>query len=937
MSYKKKLIEVALPLEAINEASRREKGPFTRNHPRALHVWWARRPLAACRAVLFSSLVDDPSSHPDKFPTEKAQEKERQRLFRIIEEMVKWENSTNPTVIEAARVEIRKSTGGRPPPVLDPFCGAGSIPLEAQRLGLEAYGSDLNPVAVLITKGLIEIPPKFVKRPPVHPRDKQLIEQEWEGATGLAEDVRYYGQWIRDEAEKRIGRLYPKVKLSKEHGGGEATVIAWLWARTVRCPNPACGATMPLARSFSLSTKKGKEAWVQPTVNKKLKTIQFEVRTGSGAAPEGTVQNRAATCLVCQSLATFPYIRTESQAGRLGSVPLAIVAEASRGRYFLPPNQAHEAIARSAKPKWQPEEKVTTPSHDVDRLPMYGMYTWGDAFTPRQLVALTTFSDLVSDARERVLADARKAGMQDDGKALNSGGVGATAYADAVATYLALVVSRLTDYSNTICLWSSSNNNLQHLFARQAIPMAWDFAESNLLHGVVNITSSIGWVTSALESLAINAQGRVKQLDAVAAVNGVESPVVSTDPPYYDNIGYADLSDFFYVWLRRSLAKIYPDLFSTLLVPKTQELVATPYRFDGNKEKARQFFEVGLGKAFDRMRAAHNSDYPLTVYYAFKQSEADEDSDAEEDGETTVAASTGWETMLEGLSKAGFSITGTWPMRTEQTSRRVAVGTNALASSIVLVCRPRSKSAPLATRREYAATLKKELPAALKALQHGNVAPVDLAQAVIGPGMAIFTRYVKVLEADGTPMSVRTALQIINQELDAYFAAQEGEMDRDTRFCLAWFEQHGMEEGPFGEADVLARAKNTSVQGLVDASVLSARAGKVRLLKRSDYDNDWSPTEDTRLTVWECAQHLILQLNTKGEEGAAALCAKLGGGQSEEARALAYRLYSLCERKGWAEEALAYNSLVVSWPAIQDKAVRLVPAGQQAELFSGKE
>jgi putative DNA methylase len=690
---------------------------------------------------------------------------------------------------------------------------------------------------------------------------------------------------------------------------------------------------MPLASKFWLSTKKGKQAWVEPIVDKKRKTVRFEVRTGKGEPPKGTVNRRGAQCIVCNTPVPFDHVRSEGKAGRMSAQLMAIVAEGKGGRVYVAPSDQHESVAQKAKPSWVPDTDLPEQALGF-RVQLYGMTRHADLFTPRQLVALTTFSDLVSEARERVLADARKAGLPDDEKALNDGGTGATAYADAVATYLGLAVDRLADRNSNICSWDATRDNVRNTFARQAIPMVWDFAEASPFSGSTGSAANmLEWIVEVVHNVVPSKDGNAHQLDAVAAVERVTKPIISTDPPYYDNIGYADLSDFFYIWLRRSLGRVYPDLFSTVLVPKAQELVATPYRFDGDKEKARQFFETGLGKAFERMWSAQHPDYPLTVFYAFKQAEVEDEADSD-DTDAPAVASTGWETMLEGLIKAGFGVTGTWPMRSELGNRPVASGTNALASSIVLVCRPRLESAPLATRREFVAALKKELPDALKALQHGNVAPVDLAQAAIGPGMAVFTRYSKVLEADGTPMSVRTALQIINQELDAYLAAQEGEMDGDTRFCLAWFEQNGMNEGAFGEADVLARAKNTSVQGLVDAGVLSARAGKVRLLKRTEYEKDWDPAQDRRLTVWECTQHLILQLDTKGEEGAALLCGRLGGGRSEDARALAYRLYSICERKGWAEEALAYNSLVVSWPAIQEKAARLATTGRQRELFS---
>jgi putative DNA methylase len=827
MTYRKKLIEVALPLEAINKESAREKS-IRHGHPSTLHLWWARRPLAACRAVLFASLVDDPSSGPEEFPTEAAQERERQRLFRIIEELVKWENTNNEHVLEAARREILKSTDGNPPPVLDPFCGGGSIPLEAQRLGLKAYASDLNPVAVLITKALIEIPPRFAGRPPVNPeaRTKMAHRGVWRGAAGLAEDVRYYGKWMRDEAEKRIGHLYPKVKLPQERGGGEATVIAWLWARTVKCPNPACGVTMPLVHSLLVSTKPGEKAWVEPIVDKARKTVQFEIKMGSGAPPEGTVNRRGARCIVCGQSVPFDHVRAEGKTGRMGAQLMAIVARGERGRTYLPPNDVQAAIAAQAQPKWAPESSL--PEHALGfRVQIYGMTKHRDLFTTRQLVALATFSDLVSEARERVQQDAIDAGLSLDGTPLHAGGSSATAYADAVVTYLGFVVDRTASMNSALCWWNTEGFIAQ-TFGRPTLSMVWDFAECNPLgDSTGSWAGAVGWVTGVMKESQTQKNGVAEQLDAAVALMNIDTPVVSTDPPYYDNIGYADLSDFFYVWMRRSLGRVYPSLFSTLLTPKAQELIATPYRFNGAMTKAEDHFLTGLGKAFRLMRVRAHPNYPLTVYYAFKQAEEDENDEG--DG---AIASTGWETILDGLLSAGFQITGTWPMRTERTARPREHGSNALASSIVLVCRPRPEDAPLATRREFLTTLRRELPPALRQLQQGNVAPVDLAQAVIGPGMAVFSRYAKVLEADGSPMRVRTALQLINQELDAYFTEQEGDLDADTRFCLAWFEQHGMEEAAFGQADVLARAKNTAVEALARDGLLEARAGKVRLRGR---------------------------------------------------------------------------------------------------------
>ncbi|MEW6637723.1 MAG: DUF1156 domain-containing protein, partial [Actinomycetota bacterium] len=901
MTYRKKLIEVALPLDAINKESAREKS-IRHGHPSTLHLWWARRPLAACRAVLFASLVDDPSND---LPEEEAK-KERDRLFGILEELVKWENSNNESVLERARAEIRRSTGGNPPPVLDPFCGGGSIPLEAQRLGLEAHASDLNPVAVLITKALIEIPPKFAGQPPVNPESRGKIgsESNWRGAQGLAEDVRYYGRWMRDEAYRRIGHLYPK-------GPNGETVIAWIWARTVRCPNPACGATMPLVSSFWLSKKKGKKAWVEPVVDREKKEVRFTVRKGDGVPPDPPKVGRGAKfrCLVCEQVAEDDHIKAEGKAGRMGQQLMAVVVEAHRGREYLAPTEEHVAAAEKAEPEWGPDQELAGDRRAI-WCPLYGLDTFDKLFTPRQLVALTTFSDLVGEAREKAREDAVAAGLPDDGVPLNDGGRGAQAYADAVATYLGMALSRLSDICNALCRWENTKTQVRNLFGRQAIPMVWDFAEPNVFaESAGNYEISLSNLLKALERTPARSNGVAKQRDATASMNSVDQPVISTDPPYYDNIGYADLSDFFYVWLRRSLGAVYPSIFGTMLVPKSSELVATPYRFGGSKKKAQEYFEKGLGNAFARMREKANPEFPLTVYYAFKQAEAES-----ENGLTSVA-STGWETMLEGLLSTGFQITGTWPMRSELGNRMLASGTNALASSIVLVCRPRPATAAPATRQEFVRALRRELPDALSVMMSENIAPVDLAQATIGPGMAIYSRYSKVVEADGSPMRVRTALQIINQVLDEHLSEAEGEVDPHTRFAITWFEQHGMNTGPYADAEGIAKARNVSVRGVQEAGILEARAGKVRLLPREKLAKDWDPATDDRLTDWEIVQHLIRTLQTEGERGAARLLARIGE-RGEGARDLAYRLYGICDRKKWAEEALAYNSLVTSWPEI---------------------
>ncbi len=1124
---KKKLIEVALPLEAINKASAREKS-IRHGHPSTLHLWWARRPLAAARAVIFAQMVDDPSEYLDVLMSDPAKKRaaqaelkrrealwekrkaeheraqavgdtsiaapgepptleecvadlERQRLFGIIEQLVQWENTTNETVLAAARDEIWQSwrrtcaeNAGHPrakdlfdrhrlPAFHDPFAGGGALPLEAQRLGLESYASDLNPVAVLICKAMIEIPPKFAGKPPVNPearserggerretdalsgndplaegdggrprgisvgaeapegrnvrneiadhargvvdsgehrggmdaRDEQgqgavsgdrpgvaggsgdaadtlrgvglvpherdaasprpagrgesnadvhapkasqrltshsslLFPRSYRGAQGLAEDVRYYGKWMRDEAEKRIGHLYPKIEVTAEmakgrpdlkpYVGQKLTVIAWLWARTVKSPNPAfANVEVPLASTFMLSTKAGKEAYVEPVIEGG--GYRFTVKVGkpkdAAAAKNGTKLSRGANfqCLMSGTPIASDHIYDEANAGRMGARLMAIVAEGERGRVYLAPTPEHEAAAREAKPEWKPD--VAMP--DNPRWfspPLYSLKTFGDLFTPRQLVALTTFSDLVGEAMARVRRDAVAAGLADDGKPLREGGSGAAAYAEAVAVYMAFAQSKACNRNTSLCIWEQKMDRLVATFGRQALPMVWDYAETNPLAGAGG--DLYGTVVSVAEVIdkQFNHKGKgaAVQADAVKQRLATDK-LISTDPPYYDNIGYADLSDFFYLWLRRSLRGSFPEIFGTLAVPKSEELVATPYRH-GSKEKAEAFFLEGMTHAMQRLSEQAHVAFPVTIYYAFKQSES---------GSQDGTASTGWETFLDAVIRAGFAISGTWPMRTEQPKGLRAFEQNALASSIILVCRPRAATAPTATRREFIAALKAKLPSALAHLQRGNIAPVDLAQAAIGPGMAVFTGYAKVLDAKGDAMTVREALALINQTLDEALAEQEGDFDADSRWALTWFEENGFAEGEYGRAEQLSKSKNTSVEGMKEAGIVASKAGKVRLLKPQDLPVDWDPATDARLTAWETVHQLIRALESGGEGAAAGLVAKLGT-KAEVARELAYRLYTLCERKKRAAEALSYNALVQSWPEI----VRIAREGPAA-------
>ncbi|WP_054284845.1 DUF1156 domain-containing protein [Gulbenkiania mobilis] len=950
----KKLIEVALPLDAINEAAAREKS-IRHGHPSTLHLWWARRPLAAARAVIFAQMVNDPGyeRHLGRGVNKQKAAAERERLFKIIEDLVQWENTNNEEVLERAREEIWKSwretcelnknhpqaaelfNPDKLPAFHDPFAGGGAIPLEAQRLGLESYASDLNPVAVTINKAMIEIPPRFAGRAPVGPLppgEKQAkLHEDWRGARGLAEDVRRYGAWMRDEAEKRIGHLYPKIAVTAEMArerpdlkplvGQKLTVIAWLWARTVKSPNPAFShVDVPLASTFVLSSKAGKEAYVEPVIEGN--SYRFTVKMGPPpeSAKNGTKLTRGANfrCLLSDTPIDPKFIKAEGVGGRMGARLMAIVAEGARGRVYLPPMPEHEAVAREAQPEWKPETDLPDDPRNFWTL-NYGLTKFGDLFTPRQLVALTTFSDLVQEAIEKCRQDAIAAGLPDDGVGLDAGGQGALAYAQAVGVYLAFAISKVANIGSSIASWMNDRGAFRETFARQAIPMVWDFAESNpFADAGGSLDAAIDKGAMAVRDLPKAGLGRAEQADAQTQALSVNR-LVSTDPPYYDNIGYADLSDFFYVWLRKSLKPIYPRLYATLAVPKAEELVATPYRH-GSKEKAESFFLDGMTRAMHNLAEQAHPAFPVTIYYAFKQSETKSEAGT---------SSTGWETFLQAVLDAGFAITGTWPVRTEGAGRMVASGTNALASSIVLVCRQRAKDAATISRREFIRELNATLPEALDEMTRGGVnspvAPVDLSQAIIGPGMAIFSQYAAVLEADGTPMSVRTALQLINRFL------AEDDFDHDTQFCLHWFEQQGWATGKFGEADVLARAKGTSVSGLQASGVVASSKGELRLLKWAEMPHDWSPETDARLPVWEALHQLIRALNQDGESAAGNLLARMPA-RAEPIRALAYRLYTLCERKGWAEEARAYNELVTAWSAIEQAASEAGVVGSQARL-----
>lgn len=954
--YKKKLIEVAIPLEAINAASAREKS-IRHGHPSTLHLWWARRPLAACRAVLFAQLVDDPSSRVDELmadPKLRAQaeaelparvktwemskasakgeaantpeptledvavEIERKRLFAIIEDLVKWENSTNEEVLQRARAEIRKSCGGELPPVYDPFSGGGSIPLEAQRLGLPAYGSDLNPVAVMIGKAMIEIPPKFKDMHPIHPGIKE--RSFYRNAEGLAEDVKYYGEWMREKAWERIGHLYPQVDLPKEYGGGKATVIAWIWSRTVPSPDPAFSdVPVPIASSFLLSSKPKQEAWIEPIVDKTNRTIQYTIKLGGTSdqiakARSGTKSGQGANfhCLISGAAITTEYVRSAAKHGRLKDTLIAVVAESNRKRVFLPPSDEDFALAKSARASSRPSTLIS-PDRRAFTPPDYGMETFGDLFTERQLIALNTYAELIHEVMGQIKQDANSIAFANDDTPLSKSGQGARAYAEAVSVYLAFGLSRLADVQNSLCMWENSKTQVRHLFTRQAIPILWDFGENNVFNDAAgDYRTSLGSIVRVIERLVPSAKGVEINHDAqtVCLPSGA---VLSTDPPYYDNVGYADLSDFFFCWLKPALRDIYPELFSVLATPKEDELIAAPYRH-GGKQGAEEFFMNGMTKAISNLANQSGSIYPATIYYAFKQSEIDREG----------ISSAGWATFLQATLDAGFAVVGTWPVRTELANRMRGQGSNALANSVVLVCRKKEITAEVITRAEFIRALKRELPPAIAELQAANITPADMPQSAIGPGMGVFSRYKAVLESDDSPMTVKTALQLINAELDEYLGGIQGEFDPDTRFAITWFEQNGMKAGDYGAADNLARARGIAVESVKHAGIVESQAGKVRLLRRDELLADWEPEGDGHLTIWECLQYLVREHEENGISFEAALLLKRFAEKAEAVKDLAYCLYDICANKRQdAKEATAYNALIADWTELSRQAASI--------------
>ena len=913
-NYRKKLIEVNIPLQAINVESAKDAS-LTHGHPSTLHRYWARRPLAACRAVIFASMVDDPSECKDEFPTEPEQNAERNRLHNIIKRLVIWKTCNDENLLAEARYEIAYSAARNNgenlnvfrekfkndpkavlkylrdhcPAVYDPFCGGGSIPLEAQRLGLRARASDLNPLPVLLNKAMIELPPKFHDQNPVNPDADPLgmftgtgrnrTRAPWKGTAGLAADIRYYGTWMREEAYKRIGHLYPKAQLPD---GTSATVVAWLWARTVPCSNPACGLQMPLVKTFQLSKKKGNEHWTKPIIDRESNTISWVVQTNSEGVPKSTVNRTGAYCCGCGTAVKLAYVREQAKIGRMREVMTAVVTESENGKLFLSPIDAYIQAARQVKSNWKPRQ-VIMKNPKVSGL-LYGMTHWHQLFTERQLTALSVFSDLLSEVRHQIT----------EGGATKE-------YTDAICTYLTLAIGRTAESGCSFTWWENQGEKIPPVFARQAIPMTWDFAETNpFSSSTQNWKSQIDWIAKVIQNLPISTNsGTVYQADATTTRHTTDGPIIVTDPPYYDNIQYADLSDFFYVWLRPLLRDIYPDLFSGMMTPRDEEIVAAP-RF----ENPAQHFENSLGKALGQIRQHCSDEFPSSIFYAYKQQEEDHDG----------TTSTGWETILTATVNAGFQIVATWPLRTERI-RGLKTEVNALASSIVLVCRPRREDAPSTTRNEFLQELKKEMPPALDRLTRiANIRPVDLAQAAIGPGMEVYSRYSKVTRISGEIVPIREVLTHINNEITAYHEKETGELDPESQFCLTWLQQHGYIEGNYGDALVLATAKAVDIDTMHDKVLLKDRS-KVQLLKPEEYA-DRENSEN--MTAWEGCLKMVWHLSGVEKSGGISGCTAVARAMRdyESAKRLARVLYAYYEARGDAESAARYNNLVTQWQYI---------------------
>ncbi len=885
---RKKLIEVSLPLEAINRESVREKN-ITNGHPSTLHIWWARRPLAACRAILFSQLVDDPSSNPIDFPTLESQKIERARLFAIIENLAKWENSSNESVLTAAKVEIMKGREGKQIDLLDPFSGGGSIPLEAKRLGLNAIANDLNPLPILINTVILKIVGRF------EGKISSANSISGNSAVTMSEDLKKWSEVLQTRVEEKVGHLYT--------GKNKSSVpLVYLWARTVKCPNPACGIDVPLVGSWSTNDRPGNESYFNPVPSSDGKSVDVEIGQGKVSKELATIIRSGGKCPICETGFKLDYVKSEASLGNLSQRLLGVQEVENKIRTFRPATIEDRSKASVAREYMEWLDLPLSKHPQYMAPPRFGLNKFSDLFLDRQLLTLKTFVEELEKLEPEITKSYEDKFSDSDPRNLTEGGSGAVAYAQSIKVLLAMSISRLTNRCSTLCIWDSSRTTISQVFVRQAYSMTWFFAEANPFGGGSgSYEGQVDYLVKALARLPLG-QGTVANKPA-QELDIPMNVVVSTDPPYYDSVPYADLSDYFVVWLRKMLATTMPEIFTTVLSPKASELVADHVRHN-DKASAGKFFEDGLTDVFKRIHSAHSNDYPMTIFYAFK---------AKED-EGKIDIPTGWETFLSSLLTAGWKISGTWPVRTEQPGGLRELGRNALASSVVVVCRKRDELAPSISRRAFISEMKKVLPQSLREMQQGSIAPVDLAQAAIGPGMEIFSKYSEISEADGTSMTIRTALALINQTLGEVLNEQESDFDSETLFCVKWFAQYQWDEGPFGQADTLARAVNVSMSSMMRNGVFISSSSKAKLKHPKEMEPEWNPSLDKELSIWEVTVKLSHIIGAEGIEKARSVLHQTSEAIDVDAvKELAYLIFNICEKQGWSETGVAFNALVTSW------------------------
>ena len=986
----RKLIEVVLPLEVVNAAGRAEKAVPKKGHPATMHLWWSRKPLGVARAVLFASLVDDPAARPDLFPTGRAQDAERQRLLALIEGLCRWDRSGDADLLAEAQRCIEASAGGELPGIIDPFSGGGAIGTEAIRLGLDTLAVDLNPVAALVSAATVSIAQRFAGRAAVHPEA---------GATGglplagISADIGFYGAAVEAECRQCLAGVF-EAPASPLSSGGRTEAISYLWARTITCSNPGCCRTTPLLSTWWLSRKPTNRWHARPVIDGDR--FDFAVAPGSPPADLADLKvGRGANyrCLHCGTVNDADAVRHCGRESGFGLRMVAVQAFADParrrgGRIWLAPDAAVErpGPAASSVPAgsetasgagFASRSDVEFPSASGTRYPAgveaalrrelptgsgnittFGFVTFGDLLTPRQRLTMATFSEAITGMTPMVHRDACAAGMADDEVGIERGGSGARAYAEAIVTYLALTLSRMANRTTTMTIHNRANGSVEQSFVQPAYAFYGDFPEANPFSGSTGSwAGALGYVAGAVEALpapngardGASHAPRPNRISSARAPDGSHSPrvgrgdvrcgsmltaldgasgVVSTDPPYYDMFDYASLSNLFLVWLRATLGDIWPDALGPLLAPTDQQIVSNPTRFHGDRAAAHRHFETLLRQAFEHIKQVHDHRYPLTIYYGYQQVERSKRGDA-------GAPGTAWEALLESLIGAGLRITATWPLRTER-PEGVKKGTKALASSVLLVCRPTAGDGSVqsvATVGELRRALRSELPGAVRLLQQGNIAPLDLVQAAIGPGMGVYTRYQRVLAADGSHLGVREALAMINEVLDETLTGTGADLDADTRWALTWFDEHGFTEGPFGQAEQLSKARNTLTAGLVDAGIVATAGDRVRLLSRDELDADWDPGADRRPTVWEAMQHLLRCLLDDGEPAAAALLSRLDADTADAARDVAYRLFRVCTRRNRTAEAAACNGLVTSWPELTRLATAATAAATRPTLL----